>query len=159
MAVGDGRPCRRPEVAAIFDVSRSTNASYEIPVESLELGQSVRQTGHGPRVPILCIAPPTALSRIKNRKNSLSLLIVFLLFTFVCHVGLPAGYLQEIILRQHIKIGQAKEYPAGRRHVGWMSSSDKGVKTPGIGVVCSGCTCTPQGGEKNFSGVIYRENV
>ena len=29
----------------------------------------------------------------------------------------------------------------------------------GVARGCSGCTCTPQGGEKNFSGVIYRENV
>jgi len=29
----------------------------------------------------------------------------------------------------------------------------------GVARGCSGCTCTPQGSEKIFSGVIYRENV
>ena len=27
----------------------------------------------------------------------------------------------------------------------------------GVARGCSGCTCTPQGGEKNFSGLIYRK--
>jgi len=29
----------------------------------------------------------------------------------------------------------------------------------GIARGCSGCTCNPQGGEKIFSGLIYRKNV
>jgi len=46
------------------------------------------------------------------------------------------------------------EYPAGHRAL--LGLFDL-IFSVGVARGCSGCTCTPQGGENFFSGVIYRK--
>ena len=51
------------------------------------------------------------------------------------------------------------QFCISHRTISHRAAAAPGPESIGVARGCNGCTCTPQGGEKKFSGLIYRKNV